>query len=113
MKYSLFSKLYDEANEYSDLDMYISERGWQEWMDKYSDGNDFTRIIEILNKIYDLAHMGIKEIRTSINMPQNGFSIFLSIPLTSVQNWEYEKRSAPDYLVKYIAYIAFQEGLDE
>lgn len=111
MKYSLFSKLYDGAKEYSDLDMYIAERGWQEWMDKY--GEDYDKIAEILTKIYDLARMNVKEIRKSINMAQNGFAIFLSIPLPTIQSWEYEKRSAPDYLVKYIAYIAFQEGLDE
>lgn len=31
--YDLFTKLYGEAKTYDSLELYISERGWQDWMD--------------------------------------------------------------------------------
>ena len=33
MTFKLFRTLYGEALEATDLDHYIMERGWQEWMD--------------------------------------------------------------------------------
>ena len=35
MDFILFNRLYCEAKEYENLEMFIAERGWQEWMDNY------------------------------------------------------------------------------
>ncbi len=52
MKYTFIFTLYKEALEYSDIDMYITERGWQDWMDNYPNKDLGT----LLSSIYNLAH---------------------------------------------------------
>ena len=37
--YDLFTKLYGEAKTYDSLELYISERGWQDWMDDFDIDN--------------------------------------------------------------------------
>ena len=32
MTYTLFSRLFREADNYNDVEMYIAERGWQDWI---------------------------------------------------------------------------------
>ena len=32
--FELFTRLYSEAKQYDDIDLFTSERGWQDWMDK-------------------------------------------------------------------------------
>ena len=53
MKFQLYSKLYQEALTYDDVDMYIGERGWQEWMDDYGEDN-VQLITSILKSIFNL-----------------------------------------------------------
>lgn len=107
MKFELFSKLYDESQEYTDVDMYIAERGWQDWMEDYENGSDATQIADILFGIYDLAHMGIKEMRASMKLTFKAFSALYSIPSRTIQDWEYGKSKTPEYLLKLIAYTIF------
>ena len=60
MKFELFSRLYDEAMQYKDADMFVAERGWQDWMDEYASRSDANAVSDILFAIHDLAHMDIK-----------------------------------------------------
>lgn len=104
MKFELFSKLYAEALEYSDIDMYIAERGWQEWM------NDFENPGNVLTSTYTLAHGSIKEIRESNGFSRVAFSKSYNIPIRSLENWESGARKAPEYVKTLIAYTFF--GVD-
>ena len=114
MKFALFAKLYDEAREYSDLDMYIAERGWQEWMDEYSspDSNDASEITSILTRIYELAHMDLGQLRSEINLSASAFSKLYGIPTRTVQSWEYKERRTPDYALRFISYAIFMDKLE-
>ena len=44
--FELFTRLYSEAKQYDDIDLFTSERGWQDWMDNFST----QEVIFILNK---------------------------------------------------------------
>lgn len=105
MKYSLFSMLYHEACSYNDPDMYVAERGWQEWMDDYADGE----IAHILFRIYDLAHMGAKELRAELGLTQKTMYELYGIPKRTQNRWEHDKHQAPPGFIPLIAYTVFME----
>lgn len=112
MKFELFSELYNEALQYSDPDMYVSERGWQEWMDEYSQDNDVSVVADILHNIYDLSRMDIKQMRASLGLTFKAFSELYSIPSRTVQDWEYGKNKTPDYVRKFVAYTILLRRLE-
>lgn len=109
MKYELFSRLYNEAMDYEDVDMYIAERGWQEWMDEYADGNDASDIAAILTRIYDLANMDIKAMRAQDGLSFKKFSAVYGIPERTIQDWEYGKRRTPEYVRRLLAYTMLEK----
>ena len=118
MKFKLFAKLFDEAREYSDVDMYVAERGWEEWMDEYSTTDssdmtsDVTEIASILTRIYELAHMDLGQLRTETKLSANAFSRLYGIPTRTMQSWEYKKRRTPDYALRFISYAIFMDELE-
>lgn len=46
--------------------------------------------------------MKIREIRKKLNMTQAEFSNFTSIPMRTLQGWEYEERKAPEYVISLL-----------
>jgi len=100
MKFELFKQLYTEALEYDELDMYIAERGWQEWMDEYNP-------IDVLPKIYKLANSTLAENRERVGLNKKGLSNLMAIPYRSIQNWELGERTMPTYLKLLIDYALF------
>lgn len=109
MNYELFITLYSEALEYDNLDMYIAERGWQDWMDKHDPTT-------VLPKIYKLAHGTLKNNRTEFNLNRASFSRLFRIPLRTVENWETEtdsRREVPQYTRVLIDYALFSSDLND
>lgn len=109
MKYKLFSTLYKEALEYNDLGMYISERGWQEWMEQFKED----QLGNILTLIYNLSKMSVKEMRESKGISRAEFSRVQGIPSRTLQDWDLSVSSPTNYLKAYIAYTFFIEELQE
>lgn len=114
MKFKLFAKLFDEAKEYGGIDMYVAERGWQEWMDDYSstESSDATEVASILTRIYELAHMDISQLRTETKLSSNAFAKLYGIPTRTVQSWEYKERRTPEYALRFISYAIFMDKLE-
>lgn len=54
--------------------------------------------------------MTIKEIRTRMNLTQEGFAIKFDIPKRTIENWEGGVSKCPDYVRQLIQYKAFKEG---
>lgn len=55
--------------------------------------------------------MTIKELRTACAMTQQAFSEYFGIPKRTIEDWEGERRTPPDYLVRLIEYKLRNEGL--
>ena len=53
----------------------------------------------------------IKDLRAKTGMTQKAFAEYFRIPKRTVEDWEYEKRKCPDYLVDLIHYKLLKEGL--
>lgn len=109
MNYKLFSMLYNEAIGYENVDMYIGERGWQNWMDIYSNQSNVEDVADILKKIFTLSKLSIKELweRTGITMAE--FGRIYRIPARTVQDWAYGKSNISNYLKALITYTIFVE----
>lgn len=55
--------------------------------------------------------MTIKELRTACGMTIKALSEYLHIPYRTLQDWEREKRTPPDYIIELIEYRLRNEGL--
>lgn len=100
MKFELFKQLYSEALEYEELDMYIAERGWQDWMGEFEPAENLT-------EIHTLANSTLKETRTRLNLKREGFSNLFEIPYRTLQDWELGNRTPPTYVKLLIDYSLF------
>lgn len=106
MKYKLFTELYKEAKEYSNVNMYIAERGWQEWMNYYDDPMEITKI---LNTIFRLSNSPLEESRKKIYSKRTEFARIYEYSNRTVQEWEYNKIKEGDKMI--IDYTFFMEEL--
>lgn len=100
--YDLFTKLYGEAKTYDSLELYISERGWQDWMDNF----DIETVTAILKKIYEYSKESLQDIRTKLNYSRIGLSRAYYIPLRTLENWD-AKQNMPEYVEVLIKYTFF------
>lgn len=107
MLYEVFVRLYKEGKEYDNEEMYIAERGWQDWMDRYAGGDDSMTVIALLKLIYKLSKMTLREMRGDLSRVE--FEQKYKIPSMSLKNWEVGKRKAPEYVQCMIAYVIFND----
>lgn len=103
MLYEIFLRLYAEGKEYDNEELYIGDRGWQEWMEQYTD----EEVADLLNLIYRVAKMGMREMRGGLTRME--FCQKYRIPFSSVRNWENGVREAPEYVQSMIAYVLFND----
>ena len=102
LDYDVYLTLYKEALLYDDVDMYIAERGWQEWMNQYST----EKVSKILMNIFEISRMSVLEIRTLLGLSRAAFSRAYNIPLRTLENWDAGTRKTPGYVRELISYTA-------
>lgn len=100
MKFELFKELYDEALEIASLELFIAERGWQDWMENYTPNE----VAELLSRIYYLANNPLKDTR---EVSRAEFSRRYSIPVRTLEGWDAEERTAPTYVKLLLDYAQF------
>lgn len=118
MKFSIFTELYSQALEYDDYELYLSERGWQEWMEKYDKAEHIDNVLEA---IYFLAHNSIEQVRKRFNLSRVNLSKFSYIPIRTLENREANEAQLDDKLTckkhvydrLYISYILFMEFVED
>lgn len=109
INYSTFVRLYGEAIKSSNLDLFVSERGWQEeWMGDL----EITEIINILEKIYFLANSSLPEIRKNYNYSRSALSRKYYIPYRTLQDWEKGARIAPAYVTTMLYYTLLLDSIN-
>lgn len=111
MNYNLFAYLFNEAREYENFDMFLGERGWQEWMNDYSEES----IVPIMRKIFALGKKSTAEIiKDYKTMCKDSFLGECGIPYRTLQNWVLGTREPAPYVISLIAYAIFESrGNDE
>lgn len=111
MKYKTFITLYGEAKEYTDVDMYIAERGWQEWMDDFCKSDDAEVISDWLFAIYDLANKNWTERRKEMGISRAEMSRTYAIPIRTLEDWEAEKNKPTIYTEALISYTILMDKM--
>ena len=100
MKFELFSELYKEALGYSNKDLFITERGWQDWMNQYN----AREIGILLSEIYTLANSSIRENRERYGLTRAAFCRRHDIPRRTAESWEMEQNKIAPYLKELFDY---------
>lgn len=109
MTYKLFLTLYSEAIGYTDVDMFIGERGWQDWMDDYPT----EKLGPLMQEIYFLANTDLKTVREQYGYSRAAFARSFNIPIRSLEDWDAERRKMPDYVKALICYALFESNEHE
>ena len=82
MTFTDFRRLYSEAMEANDVEMYIAERGWQDWMD------DDNNPADTLTSIYSMANGGIASIVEASKLNKTDFCRTFTIPRSTFFDWQ-------------------------
>ncbi len=92
----LFLKLWQDALEQPDKELYVGEYGYPDWFDDINANPD--TVVHILQNIHDIAHMSVRDIISTSGLTQAAFSIKFCIPLRTIEDWATEKRKCADYI---------------
>ena len=63
----------------------------------------------LLRFIYEVAHMGIKDIREYLGLPRPNFCERYEIKLRTLEDWEYGKNPVPQHLTKLLSYTLVED----
>ena len=99
MKFELFDKLYKSAKTYESIDGYINI-----WEDESEIKSQYDNIVLLLRFIYDIAHMGIREIREYLGMTRPMFCERYELKIRTLEDWEYGKNPVPERFLKLLSY---------
>lgn len=112
INYEIFLRLLEESREYEHFEMYISERGWQEWMNYFENNPEL--ITKILDIVFRMGKSNIQTGRKAIGISSRAeMSRKYKIPLRTLENWELNENDAPIYTTSLILYTFFLEMLNE
>lgn len=94
----LFNALWAAALDCADRDAYVSDWGLSSaWGDDPEAEIPAARI-EALGRLWDVAHLTIRDIRTHTGLSQAAFAVRYCIPRRTVENWESGDRQCADYV---------------
>ncbi|MFA6851260.1 MAG: hypothetical protein WCS30_13030 [Selenomonadaceae bacterium] len=112
INYKAFVQLYTEATEYSSLEMFVTERGWQEWMELVPE----EKIADVLEKIYNMAKIESMpdKVRYLINLTglsQAKFATVYGFSIKAVEAWLRGTNKCSNILL--LAFAVNSDGTDE
>lgn len=106
MTFKLFRTLYGEALEATDLDHYIMERGWQEWMS----GMPLDTATAVLKKTYELAKAPDKWEAVKSCFPSlKALSDYVGVPYSTLQKWSIGVSKPTDYMLLMLSFIVIND----
>ena len=99
-----FNLLYGAALASNDRDAYASDWAlssiWGERPEQSTEG-----LFNVCGRIWDLAHLTIRDIREHLGLSQVAFAVRFCIPRRTVEGWE-AKGSAAPYIILLLAQAA-------
>lgn len=100
INFETFRSLYGEAKEYTDIDYYTAERGWQDWMS----GLPTNEITQILSGIFEYAHEGFSAVLRHYNSLKQ-VSLLFAVPYDTTYKWKSGDSKPAEYTIMMMAYI--------
>lgn len=100
IKFDDFKQLWEEAKKYDSVNVYIMERGWQQWMN----GLDAETVVQLLTDVYNCSQGSINKIFEHYKTLKKASDV-LCIPYSTCQKWVGGIGSPSEYAKLWIAYI--------
>lgn len=94
----LFFTLFGEAITSSDRDAFVSDWSLSSVWGDAPDADIPAGRIDLLARLWDAAHLTIRDIRQHTGLSQAAFATRYCIPTRTLEDWERGARSCPDYL---------------
>ncbi len=98
--FDTYRNLYAEAREYEDIDRYIMERGWQDWMD----GMDAVQIADLLRAIHTISREGIIGMLAVDGTKLTAFCKRYCLPYPTAQKWKLGSAPPTEYTMLMLGY---------
>lgn len=100
----IFSQLYGAAQTSNDRDAYASDWALSSiWGESPEQSPE--ELFEVCGRIWDLAHLTIRDIREHLGLSQAAFATRFCIPRRTVEGWEAKDSAAP-YIILLLAQAA-------
>lgn len=93
-----FCALFSAALSSPDRDAYVSDWTLSSAWDDAPDADTHADRIDVLARIWDAAHLTIRDIRAHAGLSQAAFAARFCVPRRTIENWESGDRQCPDYL---------------
>ncbi len=100
INFDTYRALYAEAREYTNIDMYIMERGWQDWMD----GMDADQIADLLRDIHAISRGGFSAAVKIEGLKLTAFCKRYCLPYSTAQKWVGDIAAPAEYMVLHLGY---------
>lgn len=110
INYSTFVRLYNEAEQEEDLDIYIAERGWQDWMGTEDNAES---VISMLKAIHSTVQLDFAQLRNMLKFSPVEMTQKYNIPSRTRQHWESGEREPADHVRKLLSYAIVMETLNK
>lgn len=94
----LFYTLFAEALASPDRDAFVSDWSLSSVWGDAPDADIPEDRIDTLQRLWDAAHLTIRDIRQHTGLSQAAFATRYCIPTRTLEDWERGVRSCPDYL---------------
>lgn len=108
INYHDFYTLFGAAGAEQNRDRYIAE--WSSSSIFYPDDNgsdiDAGEIADILDNIWDIAHLTTRDIRQHLGLTQAAFAERFCISLRTIEGWEAGRREPPKYIILALAELS-------
>jgi hypothetical protein len=94
----LFYTLFGDAIASPDRDAFVSDWSLSSVWGDAPDADIPADRIDLLARLWDAAHLTIRDIRQHTGLSQAAFATHYCIPTRTLEDWERGVRSCPDYL---------------
>lgn len=94
----LFYTLFAEALASPDRDAFVSDWALSSAWGDAPDADIPADRVDTLGRLWDAAHLTIRDIRQHTGLSQAAFATRYCIPTRTLEDWERGVRSCPDYL---------------
>lgn len=101
ISFDTYRALYAEARQYEDIDRYIMERGWQDWMDSIGDAD---QIADLLRAIHAVSREGIIGMLAVDGTKLTEFCKRYCLPYSTAQKWKLGTVPPSDQMMILLGY---------
>lgn len=109
MKYRDFRNIYLSLGDCDSEEMFIAERGWQDWMEEYADDESGGKITNILHAFWCIKDNIVKGLKIVCGLTQEEIDEDYGIPKRTIEDWSSGAHIAPQGKACMLAFCVFTD----